>query len=136
MKCIVFTIGEYLFGADIEDVKEVGKKKNAKIISSGKGFSIIKYRDKNFVIFELSEIFDLKDAKLENILFFSKFDDIGVTIGEIKGMFDVKEKSIPRDILELKYIKSFGDLEDKTIFIIDTDQIAKRKKIKGLIKSV
>lgn len=131
MKCLVFSMGGYNFGISIDDVKEVGKQKNAKFISKEKDFSIIKYRDKNFFLFDISKIFLLSDS-LENIVFLSKFDDIAILIGKIKGIHDINLKNISNKIFDVKYIKTFGEMENETIFILDTDKIVKSNKIKKI----
>ncbi len=131
MKCLIFSIGGYNFGISIDEVKEVGKQKNAKIISKEKDFSIIKYRDKNFFLFDISKIFFLSDS-LDNIVFLTKFEDIAFLIGKIKGIHDINFKNISNTIFDVEYIKTFGEMENETIFILDTEKIVKSNKIKKI----
>lgn len=131
MKCLIFSLGGYNFGVTIEDVKEIGKKKNAKLITKEKDFSIIKYRERNFILFDITEIFKIKEDT-ENILFTNAYEDMGILIGKIKGIFDVDVKNVSNTIFDIKYIKSFGEMEGDTIFILDIDNIVKVRKIKRL----
>lgn len=131
MKCIIFSLGGYNFGANIEDVKEIGKKKNAKIISKEKDFTIIKYREKNFILIDIKEIFKMEEDT-ENILFPNTNEDIAIQIGKIRGIFDVIPKNVSSEVFDVKYIKSFGETEGETIFILDLNRLFKNKKIKML----
>ncbi len=103
MRCLFFSMGGYEFCGNIEDVREIGKKKNAKIVAKEKGFLIINYREKSYVIIDTPDIFRINEDG-ENILFLTDYEDIGLTIGKIKGIFDVTLKNIPKSIFDVEYI--------------------------------
>jgi chemotaxis signal transduction protein len=136
-KILVFHLDKIFFGVNIEEIKSLSKLGRTKKIPKSPEWvgGVTKYRTGAFPLVKLWEILKLQVPKKKILLLPTTLDYCAFLISGVKGIYELNINKESSKIYNLPYLCGLGTFQDKTLLLIELDNLLSSRQ-KNILKKI